>query len=432
MGARGPLSVKQTREVLKKAGVNGAELDSLQRHLAIEGEVAETPLVAGNRVAVLRNGENTFRAMFAAIRGAKSHINLEYYILENVESDGQKLSDLLLAKTHEGVGVNIIYDSYGSDNTAAAFFQTLKDGGANLVSFNPVNPLNAHGSYKPNDRDHRKILVADGGLGIVGGINLSTTYQSSGIGKSGGELEGKNGAPLPAQGAGAPQWHDTDLEIRGPVVAQLQTLFLEHWKSQKGPPLDEAGFFPKVAAMGPDVVRIIGSGPSHDLPRYYVTLLSAIRSAEKTIRMTAAYFVPTRQESEDLIDAARRGVDVRLLLPGQSDSRFSIAVQHGHNSALLKAGIKIYETQGVVLHSKSVVIDGVWSVVGSSNLDHRSVLFNDEVDAVVLSAGTASGLEKLFDAEVEHAQAIDPKVWRQRSFRHWMGDAAAKTWQSLL
>ena len=336
--------------------------------------------------------------MFSAIREAKQSINLEYYIFEDIQSGGESLGDLLISKRQEGVTVNIIYDSYGSDSTAADFFARLAAADIALVQFNPINPLDSRGDYSLNDRDHRKMLVVDGARAIVGGINLSTTYQSSSFGKSG-----------QAKDQAAEHWRDTDLQIDGPVVAQLQSLFVEHWSQQKGPPLATADFFPMVPAKGTEVVRIIGSTPDHAIPRYYVALLSAARNAEKSIWLSAAYFVPTDQEEEDLIAAARRGVDVRLLLPGESDSAIAMAAAHSHYSALLEAGVKIYETRDLVLHSKTVVIDGVWTVIGSSNFDRRSVSFNDEVDALVLGSVTAQGLQKLFEARFLECASDHPR-----------------------
>jgi cardiolipin synthase len=222
------------------------------------------------------------------------------------------------------------------------------------------------------------------------------------------------------------------MEIDGPVVAQLQTLFLDHWNGQKGPPLDTKNFFPTVPPKGNEVVRVIGSTPERGIPRYYVTLLSAIRNAEKSIRVTAAYFVPTDQEEEDLIAAARRGVDVRLLLPDESDSERALAVGRSHYSDLLEAGVKIYETQNLVLHSKTAVIDGVWSVVGSSNFDRRSVLFNDEVDAVVLGAATAQELQAMFDNDTKGAKQIDLASWRRRSILQRVNELYSTIWQDWL
>jgi cardiolipin synthase len=397
VGARGPLTAEQSRALLAKIAPEPGDAGILRRHMAIEEAVAETPLVAGNATRLLIDGEQTFAAMFDAIRIAKTSVNLEYYIFEDVVSGGEHLGDLLIAKRRAGVAVNILYDSYGSGATPPEFFQRLKAAGINVVEFNPVNPITL------SFRDHRKILVADGARAIVGGINLSTTYQSS-AGSSAG-----SGGNKPAQ-----FWRDTDMEIDGPAAAQLQTLFLEQWQQQKGPPLEHDLYFPKVPPRGSEVVRIVGSTPDKQTPRFYVTLLSAIRNAQKNVWLSAAYFVPTDQEDEDLIDAAKRGVDVRLFLPGMSDSKMALAVGRSHYGDLLEAGVKIYEAQNEVLHSKSASIDGVWTAVGSSNFDPRSVVFNDEVDAIVLGSATATEFETMFQADLAPARQISLAQWRRR------------------
>ena len=421
IGARGPLTAQQSKALLDRLSTEPGDAGILQRHIAIEEAVAESPLIAGNRTQLLRDGPESFRAMFSAIQGATNHINLEYFIFEDVESDGVMLGDLLVAKREAGVAVNIIYDSYGSGSTPTAFFDRLKQAGVNLVAFNPVNPLDTKVSYSLNDRDHRKILIADGATAIVGGVNLSTAYQSNPLGKSGA-----------AKSASMDMWRDTDLKIEGPAVAQLQTLFLDHWNQQKGPPIGDTNMFPTVPAKGTAVARVLGSTPDKSVPRYYVTLLSAMRNAEKSIKITAAYFVPTPQEMEDLVGAARRGVDVQLILPDISDSGLAIAVGHSHYTELLEAGVKIYETHDLVLHSKTVVIDGVWSMIGSSNFDHRSVIFNDEVDVVVLGTETATELEAMFDDDRQGAKAIELNAWKNRSLFQRLKEVYAVAWENWL
>jgi cardiolipin synthase len=420
-GARGPLSAEQSKAVLDKLRAQAPDSDILQRHLAIEEAVAESPLAVGNRTRILRDGAATFSAMFAAIRGARDHVNLEYYIVEDVESDGEHLGDLLLAKRAKGVQVNVIYDSYGSNATPAAFLDRLKAGGINVVDFNPINPLQANAPSSPNDRDHRKILVVDGTIAIVGGVNLSATYEVRPLAKS-GAIEGK-----PSE-----FWRDTDLQIEGPAVGQLQRLFLEHWSAQKGPPLDQAKFFPTVPAKGGEVVRILGSTPKDAVPRYYVTMLSAIRNAEQRIFLSTAYFVPTEKEVADLIAAARRGVDVRLLLPGESDSDLALTVGRSSYRELLEAGVKIYETRNEILHSKSAVVDGVWTVIGSSNFDRRSVIFNDEVDSVVLGRETGQQMEAMFEDDFKQATPIELAAWKDRPLPTRLKEILYSAWQNEL
>jgi cardiolipin synthase len=421
VGPRGPLTARQSKAILTQLSTAPGDAGLLQRHAAVEEAVAETPLVAGNRTRILRDGRETFPAMFDAIRQAKTHVNLEYYILEDIENDGQRLSDLLIEKRRQGVAVNVIYDSYGSGDTPVELFNRLKAAGINMLEFNPLDPLESRTGYSPNDRDHRKILIVDGATAIVGGVNLSTKYQRNPIGKS--------GSP---PGDEATPWRDTDIEIEGPVVARLQTLFLDHWREQDGQPLQDAAFFPTVPQKGSEVVRIVGSSPDDAIPRYYVTVLTAIRNAEKSIELTAAYFVPTHDEMEDLIEAARRGVEVRLLLPDRSDSELANDVAHSRYSDLLEAGVKIFEIHDVVLHSKTVVVDGVWSIIGSSNFDHRSVLFNDEVDAVVLGSATAQQMHDHFEEDLRDAQQIDPATWGDRPLSQKVSEYWARFWQSLL
>ena len=398
VSAQGPLTAPQSQQLLMKRGVPGAML----QHLAIEQTLAKVPLVSGNSTRVLHDGEQTFRAMFSAINGAKKYISLEYFILEDIKSDGVHLSNLLIKKRREGVAVNMIYDSFGSSSTPLPFFNRLKKARVNVLQFNPLNPLMARGGYTPNSRDHRKILIVDGSTAIVGGVNLSTTYQS---------LPGKSSGP---PGLSAAYWHDTDLEIKGPIVAQLEKLFINQWAHQEGPSLRQKHYFPKNYDRGTEVVRVIGSTPDKKIPIYYVTLLSAIRHAQERIWLMSAYFVPTDQQMDDLMDAARRGVDVRILVPDISDSRISVMVQRSHYEELLEAGVKIYESHNEILHSKTVVIDGIWSAIGSSNFDYRSVVFNDEVDVIVLGHETARALESIFEKDSIKARQIDLREWDRR------------------
>jgi cardiolipin synthase len=372
-------------------------------------------------VRIVRDGADTFRAMFHAIRGARKHVDLEFYIFEDVECDGAFLGDLLVETQRRGVDVNVIYDSVGSIDTPREFFARLTDAGVSLVEFNPINPLVARSGYSPNDRDHRKILVVDGRTAIVGGVNLAKEYETS-------RLRGLAGS----DGDTGSYWRDTDIVIEGPAVADIQRLFLDHWGDQKGPPIAVRDAYPQIPAQGGEVVRILGSDHNDVVPRYYATLLSAIQEAERNIWITAAYFVPTPKEVETLAHAARRGVDVRLLLPGKSDSSLTLNVGRSYYSALLKSGVKIYEMQDALLHSKTATIDGVWSSIGSSNFDHRSVLFNDEVDAVVLGRDTAAQVERMFLDDLETTRPIDPRAWANRPLVQRVTEFLSRTWQTLL
>jgi cardiolipin synthase len=359
--------------------------------------------------------------MFAAIRAAKNYVYLEYYIFEDVNCDGEMLSDLLMRQSTAGVHIRVIYDGIGSISTDSAFFDKLRGAGVEVIEFNPLNPWKHH--YGFNSRDHRKLLVADGTVAILGGVNLSSTYQSA---PSGGSNQRGNATQEDV-------WHDTDIEIVGPVVPELERVFRDHWREQEGVPLaaDTDAELPS-EPVGDEVVRILRSSPSKLKRRYYVTVISAIRNAENSIWITSGYFVPTHQEKVGLMAAARRGIDVRLLLPSHSDSGPALAVQHSHYEDLLRAGVKIYERDDGVLHSKTMVIDQVWSIVGSSNFDHRSVLFNDEVDAVVLGKETGAKLAADFMADLQHARAIDMEQWQHRSMLEHMREGFWKLWETLL
>jgi cardiolipin synthase len=225
-------------------------------------------------------------------------------------------------------------------------------------------------------------------------------------------------------------WRDTDLAISGPVVKQFERLFRQHWLEQDGAALGEEE--PPADGDGAEVVRILGSAPKRLTSRYYVTVLSAISSAATSVWITAAYFVPTHQEKEALIKAAKRGVDIRLLLPSHSDSSPALQVQHSHYSDLLEAGVRIYERDSDVLHSKTIVVDHVWSLVGSSNFDHRSVLFNDEVDAIVIGQETGSELSRLFETDVSSAHPIDLATWKRRAASTKFREQFWRLWEKLL
>lgn len=423
-GTRGPLSTWQTRRVLDRVNAQAPDADAFDRQLAIEQVIAESPLYAGNGVRVLVDGKQTFPAMFAAMQGAQHFIYLEYYTLQDVKSGGRTLSDLLAAKSRAGIRVRVIYDAVGSLGTPAAFFTRLRDAGVQLVRYNPINPLK--GPFSLNQRDHRKILIADDRVAIVGGVNLSTTYESAPP-----LAHALGGNQQPAPKAGQPVWHDVDLEIRGPAVPQLTRLFRQHWGEQRGPPLPP-DVPPRMAPQGKEIVRVIGSSPSRLATRYYVSVLTAIRSAQSSIWMTAAYFVPTRQELRALRKAARRGVDVRILLPSHSDVGATLAVQRSYYPELLAANIKVYERSDGIVHSKSMVVDDVWSLVGSSNFDQRSVLFNDEVDVVVLGNRPANQLRGIILTDIQHGKRITWDTVHQQGTVQRVRGWFWRLWQRLL
>jgi len=419
--ARGPVSVKRNAAILAALQRKSGDLDILDKQMALEQAISDSPLVLGNKVSLLQDGAATYAAMFGAIRQAKNHINLETYIIE-ADATGDEFSDLLLQAQARGVQVNLIYDSVGGINTPKAFFERLSKAGIAVLEFNPVNPLTAKGPWQINNRDHRKLLIADGRSVILGGINISNVYTS------GSALLQRIIKP-PANGV---VWRDTDLKIEGPVVAEFQKLFLQTWEKQKAPALAAKNYFPKLTTQGKDIVRAIGSTPDDPYSLIYLTLISAIGNAEKTVHLTNAYFVPDPQLLKALTDAAARGVEVQLILPSHSDSELVFHAGRAHYAELLAGGVQIYERHDALLHAKTAVIDGVWSTVGSTNLDWRSFLDNDEVNAVVLGREFATQMQAMHQQDLDASQRITPQAWANRPLRFKLKEWLAQHWGRLL
>jgi cardiolipin synthase len=418
--ARGPLSREKSAAIVAELKRKSGDVDILQKHAALEEAIVGTPLVAGNRAVLLEDGPATYRAMLAAIGGAKDHINFETYIIEDDET-GRQFADLLLARQAAGVQVHLIYDSVGCIRTPREFFERLKEGGVQVLEFNPVNPLTAKKGWQVNNRDHRKLLLVDGRTAFIGGINISNVYSS-------GSSPTRSTPSSPKSGG----WRDTQIQIDGPVVAEFQKLFLATWEKQHGPPLAGKNYFPALSPRGNELVRSIGS--SYDDPHslIYLTLISAITNAEKSVHLTNAYFVPDPQILQALLDAARRGVDVTLILPALSDSNLVFHAGRSYYTELLAAGVKIYERGGGVLHSKTVVIDGVWSSIGSTNLDWRSFLHNDEVNAVILGPEFAQQMQAMFERDLAASTAITAEAWARRPLRFKLNELISRIWQYWL
>lgn len=415
-GARGPLSAAQSKAILDRLRSGGQDTDIFARHLALEESIVGSPLTTGNQVLLLQDGPATYRAMFEAIMAAQDHINMETYILDDDEV-GQSLAQALIDKQRQGVQVNLIRDSAGTFGTPAAFFQRLTDSGIKVLEFNPVNPLAARKDWALNQRDHRKLLIVDGRTAFLGGINISSVY-------SGGSFS--QGAR--ARRVGSPAWRDTDLKLQGPVVAELQKLFIATWESQKGDPLAAKNYFPQLESVGRQVVRAIGSSPEEPYSLIYATLLSAIGSAETSVYLTNAYFVPDPQLLAALEAAAGRGVDVKLILPSRTDSWLVFHAGRGYYGQLLRAGVKIYERRGVILHAKTALVDGVWATVGSTNLDWRSFLHNHELNAVVLGTEFGSQVQAMFDKDLAASDAITLAQWERRPLHLRLQELFARAW----
>jgi cardiolipin synthase len=418
--ARGALSTQKNAAILAALQRKSGDIDILEKQIVLEQAIVGSPLILGNKVTLLQDGAATYAAMFAAIRNARDHINMETYIMEDDEI-GRQFADLLLAQQSRGVQVNLIYDSVGALSTPKAFFERLKQGGIKVLEFNPINPFATRTPWLINNRDHRKLLVVDGRIAFIGGINISSVYASGSFVRRSKKAATSTSA-----------WRDTDLQLEGPVVGELQQLFMQTWDKQRGQPLAAKNYYPALPAQGKDIVRAIGSTPDDPYSLIYLTLISAIGNAEKQVSLTNAYFVPDPQLLKALTEAAGRGVAVQLILPSYSDSALVFHAGRAHYTSLLKGGVKIYERGGALLHAKTAVIDGVWSTVGSTNLDWRSFLDNDEINAVILGHEFAQQMQAMFADDLAASQPIDLARWENRPLHFRVKEWLATLWARLL
>ncbi|MDA8384061.1 MAG: phospholipase D-like domain-containing protein [Betaproteobacteria bacterium] len=383
----------------------------VERQIRLMESVSGMPLVAGNAVTLL-TGRQVTTAMEQAIRGARDSVDLETYIFGDMESD-RALARLLIRKSAQGVDVNLIYDAVGSRDTPASVFRALRRGGVHVLEFNPINPFHVRRKWFITRRDHRKILVVDGRIAFTGGVNIGNVYSSTPTGRT-----------LP--------WRDTDVAIRGPVVAQFQRLFFSTWRHQDGPSLPHRDFFPPLVPQGDDYVMVIGSSPGKKHRLTYEMYQTAFAAAVRYIHVTSAYFVPNRQTLAALIDAAKRGVHVKLILPSRSDVPLAMYAGRSFYTQLLKAGVKIYERKHALLHAKTATIDGVWSTVGSTNMDMWSFASNNEVNAIILGRDFGRQMEAMFEHDIKESRQVTLSQWEKRPFRERFREFFARLFRHWL
>jgi cardiolipin synthase len=444
-GARGLLSRERSKEIIDELRKRSPASGILDRHIALEEALAGNSLSVGNKVVLLEDGQNTYTSMLSAIRAAKHHVHLEIYIFED-DDVGQLFAAALKERAAAGIQVRVLYDSVGSIGTPKSFFQEMRDAGIDVVEYNPVNTTSLLTDFNGlQHRDHRKLTLVDGRVAFLGGINISAVYgsvsgsgvvSSRGSGGSGGSRLAGSGGTAQSNEPPSEQrpWRDTQVRIEGPAVDDLQHAFLKQWaKWKKQPVPDDKGFFPQLKAEGPLVVRTIDATPSEEgLNSLYVALISAIDNSETEVRIVNSYFVPHPQLRAALEDAARRGVDVKLILPSVSDSKLVYQAGRSYYGGLLEAGVKIYERKHRVLHAKSATVDGVWSTVGSTNLDWRSLLYNDELNAIVLGPDFAKQANAIFDRDIAQSEQITLEKWRERPISDRIKEVGARLWARLL
>ncbi len=379
----------------------------LDYHLAAMRDLGAPPLLTGNAVELLIDGPRTYHAMFAAIQKARSYVFVESFIFEEAVEGDLHLSRLLAEAAQRGVRIFVMYDAVGSLTTDAKFLESLKNAGVALCAFNPLNPLDDRFAGV-NQRDHRKIVVVDGEQAFAGGINFSQAYRiaskqarSSGFSKQESLDEG---------------WRDTHIGLRGTSAKQLERLFREMWKTGACQGELQPAFDEHAQKAGETLVQIVAGAPEDEKNEIYLTLLSVLTYAQKSVDITMAYFVPDDALEKALKDAAQRGVTVRMILPSYSDFSGVFYAGRAHYDGLLASGVKLYELESAFLHSKSIVVDGVWSSIGSTNFDWRSFVHNYEISVCVIDEGFARRMNEAFNTDLSESREITLEAWRDRGF----------------
>jgi cardiolipin synthase len=355
----------------------------------------------GNKVTLITEGDNFFDSIIKAIDGAKKSINLETYIF-NSDHLGWIIAAKLAKKSAQGVEVNLIYDAVGCIGTSNELFRTMERAGVEIIEFNPFVPWRKY--WNISFRDHRKILVVDGKKAFVGGINI------------GAEYAGKK-----YNGGG---WRDTHMMIEGPAVRDVQFFFMENWFRNGGEVLQTDLHFPNLRKRGAMILMILCARNRKKGKPVQESYISAINNSRESVFITNAYFIPDAKIYRSLVGAASRGVNVTLLLPGESDIPIVKYASRYLYKRYLKNGIKIFEYRASILHAKTAVIDGIWSTVGSSNLDRRSFRKNLEVNAVALDQEFGEIMEKVFEDDLAKSSEITLENFEKRGpiefFLEWL------------
>ncbi len=382
---------------------NAAQLDLqskvLRSHLLMTQNVFHRPIVPGNRVTILGEGDVIYARMFDAVQSAKAYVHIETFEISD-DPIGGFMCDLLLGKKAEGVEVNLIYDAFGSRKTPAAFFARIENAGVKTLKFNPAIPIRWP-VWEIIRRDHSKIMVVDGETAFTGSANICDLDCSS---KSRKQTQIQTEC-----------FKDLHLKIEGPAAAELEKAFQRNWEQHKGKAAPTVSYAPGGASGGTQFVQILPSTSGAMNRLNYMAYFAAIASAEKRIRLSTPYFVPGVEMIQELIDAASRGVDIEIVVPTLSDSRFVSYAGMYYYKKLLDAGIKIYQ-HPAMLHTKFAIIDGIWCTVGTTNLDTWSLLINNEVNAYLFDPGFAQELESAFQLQVRESKQITREDWDKRSF----------------
>ena len=374
--------------------------------------LAGVPVTAGNEVAILEEANETYAALEAAIRSARHHVHLEYYIWRADET-GRHFAELLIERARAGVECRLLLDAVGSWSLRPSFLRPLREAGVRVAFFLPLRPLAAGRRPSVHLRNHRKIAVVDGQVAFMGSQNIGDEYR------------GRRRALSP--------WFDTHIRVSGPAAAFLQETFAEDWYLATREPLEQEAYFPVPARRGASLVQIVPSGPDHSVSVLAQVVFAAFAAARQSIRMATPYFVPDPAVRMALASACFRGVKVRIVLPSRSDSRLALWAGRSYYPELLEHGVEIYEYGGGVLHSKLVTVDERWAMLGSANMDVRSFRLNFEITALLYDAPAAQGLSATIDRFCGGARPVRARdVWRNRPLPRRLGEGAARLLTPLL
>jgi cardiolipin synthase len=348
-----------------------------------------TEMVPGNQVALFENGDGIFPAMLGAIRGAKLSINLEEYIFDHGEV-ATRFAEALAERARAGIEVRLLVDSWGSN--LGDLEPELERAGAIVRIY---KPLKLYSIDRIGNRTHRRILTVDGRIGFCGGVGIDDRW--------------KGNARNPSE------WRDTMIRAEGPVVAQLQHVFAQDWVHTTGEVLNGNRQFPPIAPAGPVLAQAIAAARADSISMSKLLIYMAIQAARRNIWIENAYFVPDRQIREGLKSAARRGVDVKVIVPGSHmDSPNVRAASHYHYGELLDAGVAIYEYRPTMMHNKVMVVDSIWATIGSINLVNRSMTKNAEVNIAVYDRGFAAEVEKMVLRDLARCDVLTREEWKKR------------------
>ncbi len=369
-----------------------------------------SPLSQNNKVEILKNGEGKFPKVMEAVRNARHHIHLEYYIFSD-DTVGDPLADLLLEKVKEGVKVRLIVDGVGSLGLKKAFFNKMRKGGVQIYEFMPV--LFPSFTSKINYRNHRKIIVIDGHIGFTGGINFNDRYINNGT------------HPL--------YWRDTHLRLEGEVVKTLQFLFLLNWQFVSNEELKaDENYFPDFTQTGNSFTQVNASGPDWELESIMDSFLLAINAAQRRVRIATPYFIPTESILDALVTAAKADIEIELMIPRESDSWIVQAASMSYIKVLLAAGIKVFLYQKGFLHSKVIMVDDNFASVGSANMDYRSFDLNHEVNTYLYEKALVQILIDQFEADKADCAQVDAKRWVNRSVPQKLKESICRLLAPLL